>query len=487
MTAYVPFVSTEFEALFSVVPESRTYLLTSDALDDTGGNALAGITTPPGAMSAAGFAGNGYNARCAGDLPAWAATAAGKVSFHAIARAVSPPAVSAWREVVASITTATVDTPKLELAVIDDPGAGHSYGCFALRAYSGSVQTKALNRVGWRFEFRSPEPIASGTPAVQALCWLDADTLLFVSTRATTSVLYRWDVPSQTYTGRASSTTLTHINSLHLAPNGEVWLCTTTAAGDKRKRLDLAASFSTGTITTDADWNTGDVPTSSLGFATIGGTDYALLTAHALSGTTYCYVFLLSQMAGTVNQGDRVKRFSAGLGLQDLVQRASDGYLYLSRATSPGRVEAYDLATFLASGTDGATLTPISTYTAPTIMTEGIDFHPTTDRLWCGTEGISSAADSWPHCSVWSSALGAVGEENAYLIDYVGGEVQVRLNGRLMWQFAHTPTIAPAKLAVCASPSATAGQSGFLQTGGYVRSVAISSVPFTAAELAALA
>lgn len=473
--------------LGSELPESLTYPLTADVLDADGGNALTGITTPPGAVSAAGFAGNGYNARAAGTLPAWAAVANAKISFHAIARAVSPPAVSAWREVVASVTTTTGDTPKFELCVADDQ-AGHTHGVFALRAYSGSVQRKDLNRTGWRFEFRSPEPVALGTPAPQALCWLDADTLLMVATRGSTSVLYRWDVPSQQYTGRASSTTLTHINSLHVVPSGgEVWLCTTTAAGDKRKRLDLSASFSTGSITTDADWTTGDVPTSSLSFATVGGVEYALLTAFDMTGTSYCYVFLRSQMSGTVNQVDRVIRFVIGLRVQDLVQRASDGLLYVSRALSPGKVDAYDLGAILA-GADGATPAPVSSYPSPTILSEGLDFHPTTDRLWCCTEGILSASDQWSHCAVWSSALGAVGEDNSYLVDYVGGEVQVRLNGRLMHQFTHTPSAsaAPAKLAVCAAPSSTAGQSGFLQTGGYVRSVAISSLPFTSDEFAAL-
>ncbi len=464
--------------LGSELPQSRTYPLTSDTLDTDGLNQLTGITTPPATITAAGFAGNGYNARASGDLPAWAAVANAKISFHAIAKVMSPPAVSAWREVAAAVTTTTSDTPKFELAVIDDPNSGHSYGCWGLRAYNGSIQTKPLNRVGWRFEFRAPEAVVLGTPAVQALCWLDADTLLFTATRGSTSVLYRWDVPTQQYTGRASSTTLTHVNSLHLNPDGEVWMCTTTAAGDKRKRLDIATSFSTGTIATDADWNTGDVPTTTLSFAALGGVEYALITAHALSGTTYGYVFLRSQMGGTVNQVDRVKRWSAGLGVQDIVQRASDGYLYLSRSSSPGKIEKLDLAAILA-GTDGATPTPVATYTAPTLLCEGVDFHPTTDRLWCGSEGLVSAADSWPHCSVWSSALGSTGEENSYLVDYVGGSVQIRLNGRLMWDFSHTPTVAPSKLTICAAPTSTAGQSGFLQTGGFVRSVAISSIPFT--------
>lgn len=468
--------------LGSEPPEKTVWPLISDALDTDGTNALTGITVPPGGISGSGFAGNGFNARAAGNLPAWAAVANGKLSFHAVARAATKPAVAAWREVAASVTTTTGDTPKLELCVMDDQSADPR-GAFAIRAHSTSIQKRQLNRTGWRFEFRAPEMFGPGTPAPQALCWLDATTLLLVATNANTSVLVRWDVTTGEYTGRASSATFAHINSMHLAPDGSVWICTTTAAGDKRKRLDLATSFSTGTITADSDWNTGDVPTSSLAFATLGGVEYALLSAYSTAGgTVYCYVFLRSQMSGTVNQVDRVKRFVCGPRVQDLVQRASDGLLYISRSVTPGTIEAFDLAAILA-GADGATPTPVATHPSPTAMTEGVDFHTVTDRLWCCTEGVASATDQWSHCAVWSTAMTGTGEENSYLFDYIGGELQVRINGRLMWQFSHTCSVAPAKVAVCAAPSSTAGQSGFLQTGGFVRSVAISSVPFTVAEL----
>lgn len=468
--------------LGSEPPQQIVWPLVSDALDTDGGNLLTGITTPPGVMSSSGFAGNGSSARCSGDLPTWAQAANGKISFHVIARAVTKPAVVAWREVAVSITTASGDTPKLELCVMDDDYDTH--GCFSLRAYNGSIQKKFLNRVGWKFEFRSPENILGGTPSPQALCWLNSTTLLLCSTRGSTSVLYRWDTTTNEYTGRASSTVLTHINSMHVDPDGYVWVCTTTAAGDKRKRLDLTTTFNTGTITGDMDWNTGDVPTSSLSFATIGGTEYALLTQFATTGTPYCYVFLRSQMAGTVNQIDRVKKFATGLRIQDLAQRPSDGKLYMTRASAPGTIEAYDLSSILV-GVDGATPTPTATYPSPTVMTEGIEFHPTDGRLWSCTEGYVSAGDIWSYCSFWSTAMTGT-EDNSYLFDYLGGEVQIRLNGRLMWQFSHTCTAIPTKVSVCAAPVATVGQSGFLQTGGYVRSVAVSSVPFTPTELSDL-
>src|SRR5690606_20704671 len=100
------------------------------------------------------------------------------------------------------------------------------------------------NRCNWRFEFRTPEAIA--TPLVQSLCWLDEDTLLFAVDTGSTNILYRVDAATGEYTGRASSTTYDHINSMHVAPDGTVWCQCVVGGFDQRKQLDLVASFSSG-------------------------------------------------------------------------------------------------------------------------------------------------------------------------------------------------------------------------------------------------
>lgn len=467
------------QLLGNEVPALVAWPLTVDNLDTDGGNALAPLAASP-LVTGVGFVANGYDSKVSGDLPAWACSASARVSVHALIKA-APPVVD-WREVAVGVSTASIDQPKIELATLAEPNYP-SNSVMALRTFNGSAVVRTcLNRLGWRFEFISPEKPTAAIPLPQSLCWLDSSTLLLAVDVAGSgkSALYRVDAATGEYTGRASSTTYLHLNSMHLAQDGSVWVQCQVGGLDQRKRIDLATSFSTGAITESASWNTGDVPTSSLSFATVGGVEYALLSQHATSGTPRCYVFLRSQMSGTVNQVNRVIRFRVPFQTQDLVQRASNGLLYISRGGSGAEVLAYDLAAILA-GTDDATPTPVSTYPAASARPEGLDFHPVTDRLWMCTEGFFGVGDLWSHCSVWSTEMSG-SEENAYLVDYVDGEMHVRLNGRLMTRFAHSPGAAPAKISVGSSPPNTPGQTGFM-TAGTVRALAIKSVPFTVAEL----
>lgn len=461
-----------------------TWPLTEDAYDTNGENLLIALNGNP-ISNGIGFIANGTNTRLSGDLPNWAISANAAISFHVVAKASGP--VVDWREVAAGVETATAgsDTPKIELAFIKDP-SNSSVGVFQLRAKStsSSVVTKYLNRSNWRFEFRTPELIAQ--PLVQSLCWIDSTTLLFAVDTGSVNVLYRVDTTTGEYTGRASSTVYDHINSMHLAQDGTVWCQCVVGGFDQRKQLDLETSFSTGVITESASWNTGDVPTSSIAFATLEGIEYVLLSQFATSGTPRCYVFLKSQMAGIVNQADRVTRWRIGTAVQDLAFRPSDRKVYVSRSggTAGGVIEAYDLATIL-NLTDDSTPTPLTVSHAPAVWSQGIDFHPTSHRAYVGSEGLYNVGDGISHSAIWSSNLTGP-EDNSYLIDYLGSSMQVRLNGRLMHDFSHTAASTPNKISVGAHPSATSGQTGFL-TSGTVRGVAIKSVPFTEAELLEIA
>lgn len=464
------------QILASIVPAIITWPMTADELDADGLNPLTrlGASTP---VTPQGFTANGYDTKLVGDLPAWAASATAPLHFHVIAKATAP-AID-WREVVANVSTASVDYPKLELSTQLHLGRT----IFALRTYNGStVTTTRLNRSGWRFEFRYPEKIGGVNVIPQGLCFIDASTLLLTGYAGSTSVIYRVDLTTGEYTGKATSTTHQHLNSIHRAQDGSIWLTSVVGGFDKRAPVDLATSFSTGTITTGTVWDTGDVPVSSLAFATVGGVECVLASQY--QGAGKIYVFLKSQMAGPVNQVDRVIRFYVGNGVQDLVQRASDGLLYVSRSDGSDRVDAYDLAAILSAAVDDASPAVVSTYPHATEMAEGIDFHPTTDRLWVNTEGLTGTSDR-SHLAVWSTAMTGA-EENAYLIDYIGGTLEVRVNGRLMVDgLLYTPGMAPAKIAIGAAPPNTAGQTGFM-TAGTVRSVAIKSVPFTQPELDSL-
>ncbi len=468
---------TRDQLLTPAAPFTIAWPLTADGLDTDGGNALAPLAANPIA-SGVGFVANGYDTKLAGDLPVEAQSATAPLAMHVIASAPGPAAD--WREVVCAVTTTTVDLPKIEIAVVDDP-SNSGVGAFQLRTKPAStIVTKYLNRCNWRFEFRAPEQIAQ--TLVQSLCWLDEDELLFAVDCGTTNVLYRVDATTGEYTGRASSTTYDHINSMHVAPDGSVWCQCQVSGLDEVIQLDLAASFSTGAITEASRWDTGDVPVSSIAFATLGSVEYVLLSQHATSGTPRVYVFQRSQMSGVVNQVDRVTRWRCGYSVQDLAFRPSDGKVYVSRSASAGgaTIDSFDLAALLLAA-DDTTPTPTVASHAPTRWPQGIDFQPAADRAWVGSEGFQNVGDGISHSALWSSAL--VGPEtNAYLVDYTGGSLQVRLNGRLMWESAHVVANAPQKVSVGASPSSTAGLTGFL-TAGTVRALAIKSTPFTQTEL----
>src|SRR5690606_8345116 len=317
------------QLLGSQPPEFRTYPLTTDEYDTDASNPLAWIGGTSPIAAGVGFVGNGYDAKLVGDLPVWAQSAGAPVSIHAICKVTEIP--TDWREVLASVTTSAVDYPKLELAAAVTGGNPH----VQIRAHkSGStVVVKWLNHINWRFEFRFPTRSGEPTPVPQALCWLDADRLLISGDVDNTkhTRMHLVDTSTGEYVGRCVSSTYKHINSLHVDPDGSVWGVCSVGGYDKRKRFDLAASFAAGELTENGDWNTGDVPTSSLAFATVGGVEYVLLSQYATSGTPRCYVFLRSQMVGPVNKADCVRFFRIGILVQDLVQRASDGLLYLSR------------------------------------------------------------------------------------------------------------------------------------------------------------
>lgn len=424
------------------------------------------------------FIANGYDTKLSFDLPAWAQSAGAQLALHAT---VLPPLTAVdWREVAVNISPGVggPDVPKLEIAVLNS-----GTGVVALRASAGSTAPVVyhLNRTGWRFHFRMPEMRPAGTVwPMQSLCFLDANTLVFAVKGHT--VIYRVDLATGEYTGRASSQVYQTINSMHADPDGNVWCQCRINGLDEIVQLDLATSFSTGAVTESGRWDTGDVPVSAIAFAAVGGVEYVLLSAFATGGVPRGFAFLRSQMSGPVNQVDRVKRWRVGNGAQDLAFNPIDACVYIQRfQVSPG-VNGYDLAAILAGADDATPAATVSVF-GPSNQTEGIDFQPGTGRAFCGTEYGPQGGAGWG--GVWSSAL-AGPEENEYLIDYQGGAIQARLNGRLLFTASQNLAPTPLKLGVGAHPSATPGQTGFL-TSGTVRAVAIKSTPFTQAELDALA
>lgn len=464
--------------------------LLADSLDTDGGNALVPLMGDP-IVDGVGFVASlnhGVDVtKLLADTPAPFVPAESPISLFAKVRK-RAEVIYNPTETFVCLGHPTSDRPKIELCVIDDV-TNSVLPQFCVRSWG--MTNVLLGRAAWRFEFRAPEKLTGDLPAPQALCFLDAATLLLAVAEqgSDSSVLYRVDLTTGEYTGRARSDTYKHINSLHVDPDGVVWAVAWVSGADTRFSLDLAASFSTGAITAASTWSVTGVPTSSLSFATVGGVEYVILSAYATSGTPRAYVFPRTAMAGAASDADAVVNFRTGLYVQDTTQRASDGRLYASKSLTNARIDAYDLAAILAAGVNDTTPSPVATYPAPSTYCEGLDFHPATDRLWCATEGRAAVRDAHSHLAVWSAGLASTLDEwNSFLIDYADGFWQVRCNGRLMTKFAFTANITnPAvKLAVGASPATTFSMRQRVLYNGEVKALALSDVPFTAAQLDAL-
>lgn len=468
----------------------RIYPLTYDELDQNNANALTRLGGGPH-ITPEGFRANGYDSRYALAL---SSAAGAPASLRATVRLEGQPSSS--RDFIVGLVPTSLDQPKLELSAVAD-AALSSLAQLVLRYYAGgSVQTQRLNRPGWRFEFRFPELVNGGLPSPQGLAFLDEDTLLLACHQAdAVTVLYRVDLTTGEYSGRAKSTEFIHLNSMHLRANGEVWANAYVASlGQNRMiRLDLATSFATGALTVDATWElTGLTP--SICFVELDGTEYVLCQEYGTSGTAWLYVFLASQMGGAVGASDRFKRFDLGLRVQDVAIREADGLLYASRnseqgsAFSYGWVQSYDIASAIASSADGATLSPVALCPHATKLGEGLGFRPSDGRLWSSTEGHLTVGDSWGHCAVWSSQIPQVPEENTYLFDsHASGLLEVRINGRLMHSLTGVvPATAATRLSIGGPPSASAGLTAGFMPAGTVRGVAQKDGLFTLAELAAL-
>lgn len=470
---------------------ANTWPLTSDNLDQLGGNALVPLMAPNPIVYGVGFvASDNHNASVAkllADPPEWLKPAASPMSAFVKVRKTYKALY--WSEVLFSLTHAASDRPKLELCAIPDPSNSVNT-VYAVRTWGGTnpATINYLGRFEWRFEFRAPELLNNQHPAPQGLCFLDANTLLFSCDENGTdaTVLYRVDLTTGEYTGRAKSTVLKNLNSLALDPDGNVWASSWLGAGQpRRSRLDLEASFATGTITEAYVWDVTSSGSGSLAFATVGGVEYVILTEFAHASTPSAWVFLRSKMSAPATDADRVLRFVVGANLQGFAQRPSDGLLYASRSLD--KIDTYDLAAILTAGIDATTPTPVTVRCGPAQRCEGLDFRPGDGRLWCGTEARTSARrDSWSHCAIWSTDLDSPGEWNSFLVDFADGFYQVRCNGRLMTKFAFTPTIPVEKLVLGASASTTFAAKARVLAFCTVKALAFSDVSFSAAQLASL-
>ena len=472
-------------------PSPLVFPLTHDELEQNTALVLTRAVTGAGHYcTAKGWLGNGVDSRLMNSaLPAWLAASGTAVS---LAATITPGPRRSARDYYVGLTNSG-DSAKIELSAVAD-SADASLTQMALR-YGSAIQL--LNRSGWRFAFRLPELFGSVVPYNQALVFLDSNTLLVACHfNDQLTALYRCDLSTGLWTGKATSTTVyPHIGSLAVDSSGQVWA--TDNHGDNIP-VDLVASFpsdgSAGVITAAARglWSTPDVLSNGgITFVTVDGVEYVAKMAFSTGSDghdTNLYVWRADQMGAPAYAADRVKRFPLGTYCQDITWRASDGYLYVSRGTGRGTVQVYDITTAIRSLADGTTLTALATYDAPTMWTEGVAFHPTTDELWMSVEGLSAPGDARQFSgSIWISKLDGQPAENRYLVDFLPtGEYQIRINERLFHQFTPSAPAAPNRLAIGGPPNVSPSWRGGYMFGGTIRNVALKDRPFAQSELDAI-
>lgn len=463
--------------------ELLVWPLTYDDTDQNGANALVqhGVTAAPH-ITPDGFEGDGYSAMYTLlSLPLWLATATDPFSFHATA-AISH-ARHSTRESIVSIADAS-DNPELELSVIDDGMTGGDV--VAIRVGTSPVTELPLNRVNWRYEGRYPELTVQGKHAApQAFLFLDDDTILVSAHYSDEeSMVHRIRLSDGECTGRFSfgRSTHRHICSFATDQNGDLW------AADYETfhtlKLNLGHSLGTQRAQILQDWDTSTLAAGSgIAFITVGGTDYVLTAQYMVSGTPLLYVFETSQMSGAVTAGDRYKAFYIPLNSQDIV--IHDGKMFLSRGAPPGYIDRYDIVTAIQSAADLSALSAEASWVQASRFPECLDFRPSDGRLWTMTEGWDAVASDDGWTGIWSSALDGTAEENNYLIDYDGTDVEVRLNGHLFQTLSGPIVVDPEVLAIGGFSTQSAGwTNGFFS--GHVSSVALKDGPLSASEYANL-
>ncbi|MDF3841113.1 phage tail protein [Pseudomonas citronellolis] len=432
-----------------------------------------------------GFEGDGYEARYKSTgLPGWMVISGMPLTLHATVQVNQPRSLSSRDSVVFIGANTAAAAPTLELAVVADPFTAAKC-MLAVRATTSSAQQMVLGRPSWRYQFRFPE-LAVGANQVrpQALLFLDSDTLVITGHFADTECrAYKVRLSDKVVLAQFTfgTTTNRHVSALAKRANGDVWAADYDSG--KLLQLDLEASFSSGTAVILASYDTSVlVKVSGVNFVTVSGTEYALVSEYATSGTPYLYVIPASLLgAGTFAITNRYKRFNIGLRVQG--HDMSGGKLWVSRnvpqggSSAYGAFQRYNILTAISSSGDGATLTAEVEYEAPSSMPEDVAFHPTTGEAWTGTEGASSGGDLEGFLGLWSSPLDGKALANHYTLEYDGSaQVTIKINNQVFAVAGWALGQVPQAVSIGGLPLAS---KGFLQgySFAYVRNLVIQNAP----------
>ena len=443
-------------------------------------------------ITPSGMLGDGYTARlrATASLPSWLTSSTGALTIHGTIQPLYE-ARDTTRDVVIYVgpNDATAN-PRLSLAIVDDANEATEPNV-AVRCYTGSVQQKNLCRRNWRYRWRTPDLSISGNAArPQGVLHIGPDTVLMtVHFNDVSCRCYK----IETSTGRVKGyfdfdSSHHHVASIAYRSSDDTYWFADYATGDLLK-VDLDSSFTAGTAQVALTYTLdSDNVLSAIEWVTISGTEYLIFAQYTTSGTPYIYVVDPTGITngGTFNTASRVKRMVATLRVQGITFKSGTGLYCASNgitgdAALTGKIQLLDLATFIASGSDGASFTTYasSTIYGPSQYVEDLSFGPD-GELWTLTEGRSSAGSDDGFLAAWSTPFTDVA--NHYTIEYNGsGTVKIKINNQLFENMTWTPSGTPAAVSIGGPPAATAGQqNGFFI--GYVRNVVIQDAAMTDRE-----
>lgn len=475
--------------------------------DETDSGGLVTLTRSGGkAITPDGFVCNGFDNRLStAAIPANLQSATAELALQVTMYHFGGQSRATNRELVLGLCLNDANsTPKVEIFVDEDP-SDVSDPRAGLAVHTGGSTTQfRLNRARWQFQWRRHEITSGGQQAyMQGVEYnpTNGRMLYSVHFNETLARVYEVDIP----TGEVTRTfdfpaPYKHVGVIARRSNGDWWFGDASVAG-KFCRVDIETSFTIGTaqilqeVTVSSSLSTG-FGGASLAFATISGTEYAMVGTYGTSGTQYMYFYLASLLAaGTgLTVANRFKRFTHGLRNQGVTAGPENTHCYASYGTgtySAGRIIRVDLTLLIAQGDGTSFLTNEDTVryiTPPSNFPEDLAFDGD-GWLWCPTESDVTFEDDMNWNCLWRTMRYESSSnpswtyipgfpKNTYTANYNGaGTWNVYMNGRIFRTFTAVPDVTPTAFTIGGPIQAAAGG-----TNGFFRGV-ISGVHLGAHQI----
>lgn len=436
-----------------------------------------------------GFEGDGYEARLKSTtIPSWMDNASEVLTIQASIRFYPQQLKSTSEWAVYAGTNSASPVAKLILLTGNDGTNSAIPQMYVQGNTAGGVISKRIGRSSWTYQGRTPDLSSGGFNASpQAIAFIDSDTILFSAHfEDTFTRVYKIqlsDFSVLDYFDCAGD--FTHLAVLAFRSNGDLWAI---ASSNKACRIDLAASFSSGSLVTLDTMNFSGVTCGALAFVTVSGTEYAVIPEYLTSGSPYVYVYTASSFGTTtLTAAGRFKRFTGcPIEMQGCAMRSgklvTSSVAISSGGTGSrfGYIGRFDIVTAIGSTADNGAITVETMWDSASKYGEDCAVHPGTNELWVPIEGITAVGSDNGGLSVWSSTLDGSLAENHYTVEYDGvSTTTIKVNNRIYDTLAGTLNTGVATVTVGGPPSVAAGMTTRYFTG-YVRNVVLQDQPMSA-------